>query len=244
MSIKERILLTIAVAFSGEGQDKVLTGLNKSIRHRDILMWMPLSYPRKNFYGMLGNLRRSGLLRLVKIGDNPAIQLTSKGLSALINRYGHTGLIGEKWDGRWRLVLGRLGGKLAGKFGLGCLRRGAYIFAYPFSDSLIQVLGDGKAADKLRFFSDAVEKFPDHRGLAAGAWGLNELNNRYGSLNRRFQMALGQQIRQKKLAGLRSVRADFINIAGDDPWLPAELLPAGWLFFEARNELNKFVSII
>lgn len=244
MSIKERILLTIAVAFSGGGQDKVLTGLNKSIRHRDILMWMPPNYVRKNFYGMLGNLRRSGLLRPVKTGGNPAVQLTSKGLSALINRYGHTGLIVEKWDGRWRLVLGRLGGKLAGKFGLGCLRRGAYISPFPFSDSLVQTLGDGKAADKLRFFSDAVEKFPDPRGLAAGAWGLAELNNRYGSLNRRFQMAMGQQIRQKKLAGLRSVRADFINIAGDDPWLPAELLPAGWLFFEARNELNKFISII
>lgn len=244
MSIKERILLTIAVAFSSANDNKFLTGLNKSIRHRDILMWMPAGYSRKNFYAMIGNLRRSGLLRLVKIGNNPAVQLTSKGLSALINRYGHTGLIGEKWDGRWRLVLGRLGGKAAGKFGLGCLRRGAYISPFPFSDSLIQILGDGKMADKFRFFSDAVEKFPDPRGLAVGAWKLNEINSRYAALNRRFQMGLGQQIREKKLTALRSVRADFINIAKDDSWLPSELLPAGWEFFEARIELNKFISII
>lgn len=244
MSIKERILLTIAVAFSGGGQDKVLTGLNKSIRHRDILLWMPPRYSRKNFYAMIGNLRRKGLLRRIKVNENFAVQLTPKGLAELINHYGHTGLAGIKWDGRWRLVLGRLGGKKACKFGLGCLRRGAYISPFPFSDSLVQTLGDGKAADKLRFFSDAVEKFPDPRGLAAGAWGLTELNNRYASLNRRFQMALGQQIREKKLAALRSVRADFINIAKDDPWLPAELLPAGWLFFEVRRELNKLISII
>ena len=193
---------------------------------------------------MIGNLRRSGLLRRVKVNENTAVQLTPKGLSELINRYGHAGLAGEKWDGRWRLVLGRLGGKKSLKFGLGCLRRGAYISPFPFSDSLIQILGDGKMADKYRFFSEAVEKFPDPRGLAVGAWKLNEINSRYAALNRRFQMGLGQQIREKKLAALRSVRADFINIAKDDPWLPGELLPAGWAFFEARNELNKFISII
>ena len=38
--------------------------------------------------------------------------------------------------------------------------------------------------------------------------------------------------------------ADFIAIAGGDPWLPADLLPADWAFFEARRELNKTISII
>ncbi|MBI5356241.1 hypothetical protein HZB78_01355 [Candidatus Collierbacteria bacterium] len=244
MSIKERILLTIAVAFSPSDGNRFLTGLNKSIRHRDILLWLPAGYSRKNFYAMIGNLRRLGLLRRVKVSENLAVQLTPKGLSELLNRYGHTGLEGGKWDGRWRLVLGRLGGKMAGKFGLGCLRRGAYISPFSFPGSLIQILGDGKMADKFRFFSEAVEKFPDPRGLAMDAWELNELNSRYAALNRRFQMGLGQQIKEKKLAALRNVRADFINIAKDDPWLPAELLPADWGFFEARRELNKSISII
>jgi len=244
MSIKERILLTIAVAFSSSDSNKFLTGLNKSIRHRDILMWMPSGYSRKNFYAMIGNLRRAGLLRRIKINENLAVQLAPKGLSELVNRYGHTGLEGVKWDGRWRLVLGSLGGKIADRFGLGCLRRGAYISPFPFSGSLVQILGDGKMADKFRFFSEAIEKFPDPRGLAMSAWGLSELNSRYAALNRRFQMGLGQQIKEKKLAALRNVRADFINIAKGDPWLPAELLPADWSFFEARKELNKYMSII
>src|SRR3989338_574243 len=140
MSIKERILLTIAVAFSSSDDNKFLTGLNKSLRHRDIFLWMPSGYSRKNFYAMIGNLRRSGLLRRVKVNENFAVQLTPKGLNELINRYGHTGLAGPAWDGRWRLILGRLGGKLAGRFGLGCLRRGAYISPFPFSGSLIQML--------------------------------------------------------------------------------------------------------
>ena len=244
MSIKERILLTIAVAFDPSGGNKFLTGLNKSIRHRDILLWMPSGYSRKNFYAMIGNLRRAGLLRRIKINENLAVQLAPKGLSELVNRYGHTGLEGVKWDGRWRLVLGSLGGKIADRFGLGCLRRGAYISPFPFSGSLVQILGDGKMADKFRFFSEAIEKFPDPRGLAMSAWGLSELNSRYAALNRRFQMGLGQQIKEKKLAALRNVRADFINIAKGDPWLPAELLPADWAFFEARKELNKYMSII
>lgn len=244
MSIKERILLTIAVAFDPSGGNKFLTGLNKSIRHRDILLWMPPSYSRKNFYAMIGNLRRLGLLRRVKINENLAVQLTPKGVSELANRYGHTGLEGGKWNGRWRLILGRLGGKVANKFGLGCLRRGSYISPFPFSGSLIQALGNGKMVDKFRLFSDATESFPDPRGLAISAWKLNELNSRYAALNRRFQMGLGQQIKEKKLAALRNVRADFIAIAGDDPWLPSELLPADWAFFEARRELNKTISII
>jgi DNA-binding transcriptional regulator PaaX len=243
MSIKERILLTIAVAFSSSNDNKFLTGLNKSIRHRDILLWMPSGYSRKNFYAMIGNLRRSGLLRRVKVNENTAVQLTPKGLSELVNRYGHTGLAGEKWDGHWRLILGRLGGKRQGS-GLGYLLRGVYISPFEFSDALIRKLGEGKESSKTRFFYDASEKFPDPRGLAVAAWGLNELNNRYASLNRRFQMALGQQIMEKKLTALRSVRADFVNIARDDPWLPSELLPAGWAFFEVRNELNKYLSII
>ena len=57
-------------------------------------------------------------------------------------------------------------------------------------------------------------------------------------------MGLGQQIREKKLAALRSVRADFINIAKDDPWLPGEPVAGRMGIFEARNELNKFISII
>ena len=76
------------------------------------------------------------------------------------------------------------------------------------------------------------------------AWRLSEINSRYSALNRRFQMGLGQQIKDKKLAALRNVRADFIAIAGGDPWLPADLLPADWAFFEARRELNKTISII
>lgn len=245
MSIKERILLTIAVGFSGGGSDNVfLTGLNKSLRHRDVLMWMPPNYSRKNFYAMIGNLRRNGLLRRVKINERAAVQLTPKGLSELINRYGHTGLAGVKWDGRWRLVLGRLGGKRQAGSGLGYLLRSVYISPFEFSDALIRKLGEGKEASKTRFFYDVSEKFPDPRGLAVSAWGLNELNNRYALLNRRFQMALGQQIMEKKLTALRNVRADFIDIAGGDPWLPVELLPADWLFFEARHELNKYMSII
>ena len=244
MSIKERILLTIAVAFSSSDDNKFLTGLNKSLRHRDIFLWMPSGYSRKNFYAMIGNLRRSGLLRRVKVNENFAVQLTPKGLVELIDRYGHTGLAGAKWDGGWRLILGGLGGRLAGRFGLGCLRRGSYILPFPFSDALIQVLGDEKIADKIQLFSEAVEKFPDPRGLAKSAWKLDELNNRYAALIRRSQMAFGQQIKEKKSAALRNVRADFINIAGDDPWLPADLLPADWAFFEARRELNKTISII
>ncbi|GEM_PF-6711769 len=244
MSIKERILLTVAVAFSPSDGNKFLTGLNKSIRHRDILLWMPPSYSRKNFYAMIGNLRRLGLLRRVKVNENFAVQLTPRGLSELINRYGHAGLAGTSWDGRWRLILGNLGGKWAGRFGLGCLRRGAYISAFPFSEALIQTLGNGKIVDKFRFFSEAVEKYPDPRGLAKSAWRLDELNSRYAALIRRFQMGFGQQIKEKKLAALRKVRSDFIAITGDDPWLPQELLPADWTFFEARRELNKFISII
>ncbi len=244
LSVKERILLTIAVAFSPSGGNIFLTGLNKSIRHRDILLWMPANYSRKNFYAMIGNLRRLGLLRRVKINQSLAVQLTPKGVAELINRYGHVGLEGAGWDGRWRLVLGRLGGKLAARFGLGRLRRGAYISPFPFSDSMVQILGNGKMTDKFRLFLEAVEKFPDPRGLAAEAWELSGLNSRYASLNRRFQMALGQQIKEKKLTAVRNVRADFISIAKDDPWLPGELRPADWAFFEARRELNKLISII
>lgn len=244
MSIKERILLTIAVAFSLSDDKKFLTVLNKSLRHRDILLWMSPNYSRKNFYAMIGNLRRLGLLRRVKINENFAVQLTPKGLDELINRYGHTGLTGTKWDGGWRLILGGLGGRLAGRFGLGCLRRGVHISSFPFSDSLIQILDDERIADKIQLFSEAVEKFPDPRGLAKSAWRLDELNSRYAALIRRFQMAFGQQIKEKKLAALRKVRSDFITIAGGDPWLPQELLPADWTFFEARKELNKFISII
>ena len=115
-------------------------------------MWMPPSYSRKNFYAMIGNLRRSGLLRRVKVNENTAVQLTPKGLSELINRYGHAGLA---WgEVGWAVEIGfrEAGGKKSLKFGLGCLRRGAYISPFPFSDSLIQILGDGKMADKYRFF--------------------------------------------------------------------------------------------
>ena len=244
MSIKERILLTIAVAFDPSDGNKFLTGLNKSLRHRDILLWMPPNYSRKNFYAMLGSLCRNGLLRRIKVNEKFAIQLTSMGLGELVNRYGSRGLVEMEWDGSWRLILGGLGGRLASCFGLGCLRRGVYISPFPFSDVLIQALGNERIVDKIKLFSESIEKFPDPRGLAKSAWRLDELNSRYAALIRRFQMGLGQQIKDKKSIALRKVRSDFITIAGDDPWLPKELLPADWVFFEVRRELNRYISII
>ena len=109
---------------------------------------------------------------------------------------------------------------------------------------IMEVLINERIADKIRLFSAATEEFPDPRGLANSSWRLEELNSRYAALIRRFQMAFGQQIKEKKSMALRKVRSDFITIAGEDPWLPQELLSADWLFFKARRELNKYISII
>ena len=59
----------------------------------------------------------------------------------------------------------------------------------------------------------------------------------YKSFLRRIQFVVAQQLPEKRQAGLRKIRSEFVEIVSADPFLPQELLPKEWPFFLARAAL-------
>lgn len=260
MTIKHRILLTMAIMSADKsGGNRLLTGLGKPRRHRDLLRWMPPSYPRRNFYAQVRRMVGEGQLRRgeIRTGEKKlaAISLTPAGLGKLAGYYGHLGLFGDKWDGIWRLVVSRGGvpqsgillrktgniGQILRRFGFGKLARGVYVSPFDPTKLLLPVLEERGVLDKFLMFSikdDANGWKTDVSELVNQIWNLTELAGKYSLLVKRWQIARGQQLKEKRKIAVRRIRSDFAALAAGDPFLPAELLPRDWPIFDVRERLN------
>lgn len=250
MTIKHRILLTMAIMSADKsGGNRLLTGLGKPRRHRDLFRWMPPSYPRRNFYAQVRRMVGEGQLRRgeIRTGEKKlaAISLTPAGLGKLVGYYGHLGLFGDKWDGVWRLAVNRGGVGKAGaalrRFGFGKLTRGVYVSPFDPTKLLLPVLEEKGVLDKFLMFSikdDANGWKTDVSELVNQLWNLTELAGKYSLLVKRWQIARGQQLQEKRKIAVRRIKSDFTALAAGDPFLPAGLLPRDWPIFEVRERLN------
>jgi len=149
------------------------------------------------------------------------------------------------WDGRWavltytipetrRELRDRLRAELS-LLGFGGLGSGLFVSPRDH-ESEVQALGAKYSLDGAITLFRAEHLWPgDNRALATRCWDLAGLNAAYRDFVDTFQPFCelnGLDDRQRFLARFRLING-YRRFPFQDPGLPAELLPAGWLGFQA-----------
>lgn len=250
MTRRERVLLILSTAISRNAQDqKLLTGAQQHFRQNVMLRYMPVHYDRKTLYALLSRMEEDGLIQKSKLTDKSTLFVTPKGIEALVYSYSHRGLLEKPWDGKWRIVFYDVPEKdrykrekmraALSKFGFGMFQKSMYISPH-------DVIADARAylaQEGLLSFATVLlamqEDLPDARGLAERVFHTTERSEAYKSLLRRRQLVVGQQILERREIGLHKIRSEFMDIMGNDPFLPKELLPKDWPFSTARSALSE-----
>ena len=189
-------------------------------------------------------LARNGWLQSRQAGRRSYYSLTDEGRERFeLATHRIYGAPVDRWDGDWYLLL--LSGldtadkdnvrKECGWLGFGTLS--ANVLAHPTPD-----LGDLDVTLRRLGVEDAVVVLSGQtirgdramRGLARSSWNLDDIDRRYEDFVQRFRpvyKALSGRSRPTpaQAFAIRTLLIqEYRKVLLRDPWLPAELLPAGW----------------
>lgn len=241
VTTRERVLLILAVQQLGR---------RLSLRHQQLLSYLPPAYPARSFYALAGRLVREKLVQRIKATQG--LRLTTAGFKVLADDYGHLGLAAAangqtEWRGEWQLAIydvaekdryvrDKIRGAL-GRMGFGPLARSVYLSPYDLGGRVREFLAKDGLLGVASVVTAKHEFAQDARALASRVWELPALAEAYADVLRRFQIIRGQQLPEKRAAGMRAVRAALVELLGRDPFLPRELLPADWPRDRVREEI-------
>ena len=254
MTIREHLLLTLVL---GVGQkDGKFNGFFcdvQSRRYDRVFDFLPSGYPKKNLYALLLQLERKKLISRGTMGGESVVRITPKGINYVVWRFGHAGLTGKPWDGKWRIALYDIPEKdrykrekcrkILDRFGFTSLHPSVYLSPHAVEDRVRADLAQEGLLTSVFLMLGDQSDLGDCRVLADRLWHLTTLAQSYQSLIRRFQIVIGQQLPEKKQLGLVRVRSDFIRLVASDPLLPVALLPQDWPVARVFNMISDVKNI-
>jgi len=203
-------------------------------------------------FGINERLVRTSVFRLVKdgwlesqlVGRRSYYSLTPNGRErfeqATHRIYGEPV---EHWDGHWCLLLlsaldtpaKDLVRKECAWLGFGAMS--ANVLAHPgpdLADLDVTLHRLGVESDVVVLRGHTIRGDAAMRNLAVSCWNLDDIDTRYADFVRRFRPLYRALSEKPKIPGKSAflVRTllvqDYRKVLLRDPWLPAELLPAGW----------------
>lgn len=254
MTIREHLLLTLGSGVGQkDGQFNGIFGDVQSKRYDRVFGFLPPGYSKKNFYALLLQLERQKLVARSAMGGEPVVRITPEGITHLVWRYGHVGLLGKPWDGKWRIAVYDVPEKdrykrekcrkILERFGFASLHPSVYLSPHAVEDRVRANLANEGILTSVFFMLGDQSDLGDCRVLADRLWHLITLAQSYQNLIRRFQIVMGQQLLEKKRFGMRRIRSDFIRIVAFDPLLPVSLLPQDWPMARVFNMINDVKKI-
>lgn len=249
MTRRERVLCILSVAITRSATDeKLLTGVQQTFRQNNILGYMPAGYDRKSLYALLSRMERDGVVRKSKLTDKTTLLVTPTGIDALCGEYGHVGLLEKPWDKQWRIVIYDVPEKdrykrekirlALLKLGYGMFQKSIYISPFDVAGATRTYLAQEGLFEMATVLAAASDELGNARSLSERVFHLSALREQYLGFLRRLQFVVGQQLPEKREQGLRRIRAEFVNLLSQDPFLPQELLPADWPFSRVRAALS------
>lgn len=249
MTIREHLLLTIGLGISEkDGRFNGIFCDLQSKRYDRVFDFLPLGYPKKNFYALLLQLERQKVVLRGVMGGESVVRIAPEGIDHLVWRYGHIGLMGKPWDGKWRIAVYDVPEKdrykrekcrkLLERFGFASFHPSVYLSPHDVFDRVRSELAHEGLLTSAFLMTGSSSDLGDSQVLAGRLWPLSTLIQSYQHLIRRFQIVMGQQLPEKKQLGLRRVRSDFIHLLASDPLLPVELLPNDWPMSRVFNMVN------
>lgn len=197
---------------------------------------------------------RSELYRFLKTGEIEKIvdkkgrvcyRLTAPGQERFERLFPLSKLSSKPWDKKWRIVIfdieeknksirNSLRRKLM-SLGFAKLQESVYITPLDVLADFREFLRNENLYGEVMAF-EAGEVFEtDPKIIAKYVWGLSDLNNKYQKLLEEANWMERNGTAEEK----QKVRDSFFRILSEDPMLPKELLPDGWLGEEARKLVMK-----
>lgn len=201
--------------------------------------------------GTLSALLKEGSIEKSDEPGNPRYRLTDKGFDQLVLVFPYFRFMKNNWDGKWRILSyeipekkrdlrDRLRREVAG-WGLGPWHRSFWLTPHPIIDNLKNLVV-GKEEEKFVQAFEADHTFGDKEVLIEKVWKKQELEKKYRALFKSWHLILSSD--EDKLAKLKKVVTEFVNILRTDPGLPRELIGEGWIGFEAFNIYKEIRGIL
>ncbi len=189
---------------------------------------------RKSLLNTISRLLKTERIERVIKGGKVKISITPKGLKTLgtvnfdLDKFSN-----KKWDEKWRLVVFDIEEKYKfqresireklRELGFGKLQESVWMSPFPIERELAEYFDDESIhGEVLITRSDIL--VGDNKGLANRVWKLEEINDAYESLYDNWLD--GNNSKGAKEAF--EFEMSFFELLGNDPFLPAELLPEIW----------------
>ncbi len=213
----------------------------------------------------LSRMKGNGWLVSRRHGRRSLYSLTPKARALL--EEGSRRLFGpppERWDGRWHLVIYSLPQELRAVrhqlrtrlswLGYGMLQPGAMVSASARHQEVQNLISELGVGPYVHAFSQAQLEGSSPQEIVQRCWDLASLNARYARFIERHQ-PLYESFRQQK-EEMGSIPADeafkfrfwvtyeFSSFPRQDPNLPPELLPPGWLGRQAAELLAHYRALL
>ncbi|MCL4382302.1 hypothetical protein M1545_00725 [Patescibacteria group bacterium] len=226
----KKILLLLAAGLDEIADwDKTLTSPYLSLKF--------ISYKDDYFQKIIRQMLKAGQIeRIVKRGE-PFFRVTSRGKIKLVYDIPLAKRFGQKWDGKWRMVIfdipeisktkrDGLRRKLK-ELGFAQWQKSVYITPFDVAVELAEHLGVNNLSDNAIALEAKKIFVGDEKEMANRLWRLDDLNLKYQNFVEKYQ----------KEKDKKSWEEEYLAILEVDPCLPSDLLPQPWW----KNQAKKLV---
>lgn len=223
--------------------------------------WVPRQYKRHHFQHLVWrSLRTESIERIEKNGE-VYLRLTSKGNEKIKRDFPLLHLQQKPWDRKWRIVVfdieeikkdirDSLRNKLK-ELGCGMLQKSVFITPHEFGKDLAEFVENLGLGVSVCILEASRIIAGDKKDLARRVWKLDELNTRYEEIIEKIKKSYLTNTRDRvkklnsldgsKIAEIKEIKQEYLNVLLLDPFLPKELLPFNWKGEEAKR-LVKAIS--
>jgi phenylacetic acid degradation operon negative regulatory protein len=213
----------------------------------------------------LSRMKGKGWLRAHRKGRRSLYSLTPRARALL--EEGSRRLFGpppQRWDGRWHLVIYSLPQEMRSVrhqlrtrlswLGYGMLQPGSMVSANPRRQEVENLIAELNVGPYVHAFSQAHLDNSDPQHVVGRCWDLPALNERYARFIERHQPLYESFLQQQRELGSIPqdeafkfrfwVTYEFSSFPRQDPNLPPELLPPGWLGRRAAQLLADYRALL
>lgn len=196
-------------------------------------------------------LVQEGLITEVSNGEIPVFTLTPEGHNDIILNFPVFRFSKEKWDGLFRILSYEIPEKkreLRDKFrrevaswGLGPWHRSFWLTPHPIITSLRKLVSEKEEEQYIQAF-ESTHVFGDRELLIEKVWGKKKLEAQYRNLFKKWHQILSKD--QDKVAKMKQVVTDYVDILKQDPGLPKQLIGDNWIGNEAVTLFREIRDIL
>lgn len=188
-------------------------------------------------------MNKKDLITAAAGAEGRKLVVTSRGHKIFYEDYPLAKLRKDPWDGNWTIVSYDFPEKIRGKrdyfrkrivkFGFGSPQQSLFVSPLPLETALQKFIEGGNLSEFVWVIRAERVLGMKNRDVARKSWNLKELNELYQTL----LDSLPQTKKSKR--ALEKWQKYFLALNSADPYLPAELLPKGWLGAKCEKEFKK-----